>query len=57
LLGQYPDSNRVPDAMLSIGNAFAELDDLREARRMWQDVVKQHPGTDAAARARSRLAR
>jgi tol-pal system protein YbgF len=57
LLAQFPDSNRVPDAMLNIGNSFAEIDDTREARRMWQDVVKLHPSTDAAARAKLRLAR
>jgi tol-pal system protein YbgF len=57
LIAQFPDSNRVPDAMLSIGNSFAELDDQREARRMWQDVVKLHPSSDAAARAKQRLAR
>ncbi len=57
LLAQFPDSNRVPDAMLNIGNAFAEIDDTREARRMWQDVVKLHPTSDAAARAKQRLAR
>lgn len=57
LIAQFPDSNRVPDAMLSIGNSFAELDDQREARRMWQDVVKLHPTSDAAARAKQRLAR
>jgi tol-pal system protein YbgF len=57
LIAQFPDSNRVPDAMLNIGNSFAEIDDTREARRMWQDVVKLHPSTDAAARAKLRLAR
>ena len=57
LIAQFPDSNRVPDAMLSIGNSFSEMDDTREARRMWQDVVKLHPTSDAAARAKQRLAR
>jgi tol-pal system protein YbgF len=57
LIAQFPDSNRVPDAMLNIGNSFAEIDDTREARRMWQDVVKLHPTSDAAARAKLRLAR
>ncbi len=57
LIAQSPENNRIPEAMLSIGNSFAELDDNREARRMWQDVVRLHPNSDAAARARARLAR
>ncbi len=57
LVAQYPESNKVPDAMLNIGTAFSELDDSREARRVWQELVTKYPTSEAAAKAKQRLAR
>jgi tol-pal system protein YbgF len=57
LIAQYPESSKVPDALLNIGSAFSELDDPREARRAWQEVVTKHPGSEAAVKAKQRLGR
>jgi tol-pal system protein YbgF len=57
LVAQYPESNKVPDAMLNIGTAFSELDDSREARRVWQELVTKFPTSEAAVKAKQRLAR
>jgi tol-pal system protein YbgF len=57
LINSYPDSPKVPDAMLNLGSAYAAQGDGANARRAWEDLVGRYPQTDAAEKARQRLAR
>lgn len=50
-----PDHPRVPEAMLAAANAHLEMKDTRSARTMLNDLVKQHPKSEAAQAARERL--
>jgi TolA-binding protein len=43
--------------MLAISNCLVELKDLKAARKAMEDLVKTHPGTEAAQTAKDRLAR
>ena len=56
LIAVYPDSQKVPDAMLNIATCQFELGDGVGSRRTLEDLVAKHPASDAAAKARQRLA-
>lgn len=57
LIGEFTDHPRVPETLLAIANCQIELKDNRAARRTLDDLVKNHPQTEAAQAARERLAR
>jgi TolA-binding protein len=48
---------RTPEAMLAVANSQVELKDPKGARRTLEQLVKQHPRTEAAAAGSERLAR
>jgi tol-pal system protein YbgF len=52
----YPEGNKVPDAMLKLGQAFSATGDPGSAREVWSELVRRFPATAAAESARSRLA-
>lgn len=53
-----PRSERLPDAMLGMGNAMLELDDLKkDAPVVLRELVAKFPKSAAATKARDRLAR
>ena len=52
---QYPQSAKMPDAMLKIGYCQGELGDKISARTSLQQVMKQFPDTTAARLASQRL--
>lgn len=52
---QFPRHARVPEAMLSMGNAHAELGDAKAARAEWDNLIASHPQSEAAGTARERL--
>jgi tol-pal system protein YbgF len=52
---QFPKHSRVPEAMLSMGNALAELGDAKAARSEWDNLIANHPKSEAAGTARERL--
>ena len=56
LLASYPDSNKVPDALLNIASSQAELGEMAAARKTMDELVAKHPGSDAADKARRRMA-
>jgi len=56
LIANYPDSNKVPDALLNIGSAQGELGESALARRTLEDLVRSYPASEAAAKAKQRLA-
>lgn len=55
MIKKYPDASKVPDAMLLIGSAQFEMADAGSARNTFEDIIAKYPGTDAAAKARTRL--
>ena len=57
LLSTYPDSQKVPDALLNIASCQVELGDNASSRRTLQDIVARFPTSEAAGKARQRLGR
>jgi tol-pal system protein YbgF len=57
LIESYPQSDKVPDALLKVGFCQAELGERAAARRSLQEVMRQFPGTTAARLASQRLDR
>jgi tol-pal system protein YbgF len=55
LASSYPDSQKVPDALLKIGYIQYELKSSDAARKTWQDVVRRYPNSNAAQLAQKRL--
>jgi TolA-binding protein len=51
----YPDSTKVPDAMLNISSAQSELNDNAAARRTLEELIAKYPTSEAAGKARQRL--
>jgi TolA-binding protein len=56
LLSSYGSSPKAPDAMLNIASNYAELKDLKNAKKTLQQLVKKYPDTSAAQTAKDRLA-
>ncbi len=50
-----PTHPRVPEALLAVANCQIEMKDPRAARRTLDDLIKAHPGTEAAQAAKERL--
>lgn len=50
-----PTHQRVPEALLAVGNCQIETKDVKGARRTLEDLLKTHPGTEAAQAAKERL--
>jgi tol-pal system protein YbgF len=56
LLSAYPDSSSVPDALLNIASSQQELGESAAARKTLDGLVARFPSSDAAEKARRRLA-
>jgi tol-pal system protein YbgF len=48
-------ASKIPDALLKIGLCHLNLHDLARAQQVWQRVVREHPGTEAAVKAAALL--
>ena len=57
LLGTYPDSAKAPDALLIIGTAEGSLGDNAAARKTFEELIAKYPASDAAEKAKGRLAK
>jgi len=57
LLASYPDHLKVPDAMLILSNSQAAAGDQPAARKTLEDLVAKHPLSEAAEKAKQRLAK
>ena len=55
VLEQYPQSAKLPDALLKVGYSQIELGDRNAARTSLQEVMRQFPDTTAARLASQRL--
>jgi len=56
LISTSPDSDKVPDAWLNIASALSELGDNAASRKTLEELVARFPSSDAAERAKRRLA-
>jgi tol-pal system protein YbgF len=56
LVAAYPESAKVPDGLLTIASSQFELGDSAASRRTLEDLIKKYPQSEAAAKARQRLA-
>ena len=52
----FPDSPKAPDALLAIASVQMETADNGSARNTLEDIIARFPTSDAAAKARTRLA-
>ena len=57
MIQRYPDSPKVPDALLKSAYIDYEQGNFGEARATLQQVLEQHPNASAASLARQRLDR
>ncbi len=55
LIGEYPDSPKVPDAMLKLGFIAAEQNNVAKAKEYLNSLVTRYPGTTAAHLAEKKL--
>ena len=55
MIATYPDSQKVPDALLNIASCYSEMRDNAGARRALEEIVAKYPGTETAAKAKQRL--
>ena len=56
LIAAYPDSSTIPDALLNIASCQLELGDAAGGKRTMDGLVTRYPTTEAAEKARRRLA-
>lgn len=56
LIKRFPDSPKVPDALLALASIQTEQGDAGSARNTLEDIIARYPGTEAAGKARTRLA-
>ena len=52
----FPESAKAPDALLAIASIQMETSDNGSARNTLEDIIARFPASDAAAKARTRLA-
>lgn len=55
IIDRYPQSARLPDAMLKTAYIEQDLGNLIEARILLQEIVARHPSSNAAIAAKNRL--
>jgi tol-pal system protein YbgF len=55
LLARAPNHVKAPEALLGIANSQLESKDVRAGKKSLEDLVRQYPGTEAAAIADSKL--
>ena len=55
LMAMYPDSQKVPDAMLNIASSQQELGDVKSARETLKTLLTKYPQSAAAEQAKQRL--
>jgi len=56
LLVSYPDSAKVPDALLNIASAQLEMGEAAAARKTMEEILAKYPASEAAEKAKRRLA-
>ena len=57
LIDRYPDSAKVPDALLNIASSQTEMADRAAARKTLEELIANYPFSNAAEKAKQRLSR
>jgi tol-pal system protein YbgF len=57
LVSQYVYSPKVPDAMLNMADCQEQLKDKTAARKTLKQIIAKYPGSEAASKAKERLAK
>jgi TolA-binding protein len=52
---KYPKGDKVPAALLTMADAFADSGDKIDARLVLQKLISQYPQAEEAAQARQKL--
>ncbi|MBU0510014.1 tol-pal system protein YbgF [bacterium] len=55
VIATAPSGNKTPAAMLKLGLCYRAMQDNREARKTWEDLITKFPYSDEAKVARQRL--
>jgi TolA-binding protein len=55
LLKRYPDSEKVPEAMLNMASSHLGLKDLWAARKTLNTIIEKYPQSEMAEKAQQRL--
>ncbi len=55
VINDYPDSPKVPDALLKIAYIQFEINKVKAGKKQLQSLIKKHPDSSAAKLARKRL--
>ncbi len=55
LIQLWPDSTKVPDALLNVASAQGEMGDSAAARRTLEELIAKYPQSDSALKAKQRL--
>lgn len=53
MVAQYAKGSKAPDALLKIGLCYRALYDPARAQEIWAQLLQEHPGSEAARKARS----
>jgi len=53
--GNYPNSSKAPDALLKLGYTLAAMKEKDKANAIFESLIKSHPSSPAAIKARERL--
>jgi tol-pal system protein YbgF len=56
LMSTYPESASVPDALLNMASSYIELGDTAAAKKTMDNLVARYPSSEAAEKAKRRLA-
>ena len=56
LIIAFPGNAKIPDALLNIATSQFELGDAAASRRTLEELISKHPQSDAAVKAKQRLA-
>ena len=56
LVKDFPDSAKAPDAMLNIASSQKEINHKTAAKKTLKDLIAKYPISDAAEKAKLRLA-
>jgi len=56
MVAAFPTNPKVPDALLNVATSQFELNDAAASRRTLEELIAKHPQSEAAAKARQRLA-
>ena len=54
-VAEFPQGNKVPDALLEAGECLLQLKEIDGAREAWRELIRRYPDSAAAALAAERL--